>query len=105
MLTNLRLFPPVMHLQQIDRNPDSVSTIFSAFRQEERPQPPKDKLTVSYTVWRGPANISSDPVFGEVLDGQATTEIEFSEPGEYQLKVHAFDGGKSAYEYISVNVE
>ena len=72
---------------------------------KERPQPPKDKLTVSYTVWRGPANISSDPVFGEVLDGQATTEIEFSEPGEYQLKVHAFDGGKSAYEYISVNVE
>tara|TARA_Y100000994_G_scaffold145845_1_gene119385 strand:- start:1010 stop:1966 length:957 start_codon:yes stop_codon:yes gene_type:complete len=72
---------------------------------KEKPQPPKDKLTVSYSVWRGPANISSEPIFGEIIDGQVTTEITFSEPGEYQLKVHAFDGGKSAYEYVSVNVE
>lgn len=70
-----------------------------------KPQAPKDKLTVSYSVWRGPADISLEPVFGEIADGQVTTEIKFSEPGEYQLKVHAFDGGKSAYEYISVNVE
>ena len=72
---------------------------------KQKPQPPKDKLTVSYSVWRGPANISSEPMFGEVVDGQATTKIIFSEPGEYQLKVRAFDGGKSSYEYISVNVE
>jgi hypothetical protein len=70
-----------------------------------KPQAPKDKLTVSYSVWRGPADISLEPIFGEIADGQVTTEIKFSEPGEYQLKVHAFDGGKSAYEYISVNVE
>jgi hypothetical protein len=70
-----------------------------------KPQAPKDKLTVSYSVWRGPADISLEPIFGEIADGQVTTKIKFSEPGEYQLKVHAFDGGKSAYEYISVNVE
>jgi hypothetical protein len=70
-----------------------------------KPQAPKDKLTVSYSVWRGPADISLEPIFGEIADGQVTTKIKFSEPGEYQLKVRAFDGGKSAYEYISVNVE
>ena len=72
---------------------------------KQKPQPPKDKLTVSYSVWRGPANISTEPMFGEVVDGLTTTDIAFSKPGEYQLKVHAFDGGKSSYEYISVNVE
>ena len=72
---------------------------------KQRAQPPQDKLTVSYSVWRGPANIVSEPIFGEVLNGEVATEIKYSERGEYQLKVRAFDGGKSAYQYISVNVE
>ena len=72
---------------------------------KERPTPPRDKLTVSYIVWRGPANISTEPLFAEVSNGSATTEITFTEPGEYQLQVRAFDGGKSTYEFISVNVQ
>ena len=71
---------------------------------KERPMPPRDKLTVSYSVWRGPANITSEPLFAEVVNGRSSTEITFTEPGEYQLQVRAFDGGKSSYEYISVNV-
>jgi len=72
---------------------------------KERPNPPKDKLTVSYSVWRGPDKISSQPMFAEVVNGRAETEITFSEPGEYQLRVQAFDGGKSSYAYVSVNVQ
>lgn len=70
----------------------------------EKPTAPRDKLTVSYSVWRGPANITVEPIFAEVVEGQATTEITFSEPGEYELRVRAFDGGKSTYDYIRVNV-
>lgn len=70
-----------------------------------RPMAPEDKLTVSYTVWRGPANIDTQPIFAEASNGSATTEITFTEPGEYQLQVHAFDGGKSTYEFVTVNVQ
>lgn len=72
---------------------------------KDRPSPPQDKLTVSYSVWRGPGNISTEPMFTEVASGSATTEITFTQPGEYQLRVRAFDGGKSTYEYITVNVQ
>ena len=41
----------------------------------------------------------------EAANGSATTEITFTEPGEYQLQVRAFDGGKSTYEFVTVNVE
>lgn len=69
-----------------------------------KPTPPRDKLTVSYTVWRGPANITTEPIFAEVVNGGSSTEIAFTEPGEYQLQVRAFDGGKSTYEFVTVNV-
>lgn len=69
-----------------------------------RPTAPKDKLTVNYSVWRGPANITTQPQFSEVKNGTATTQITFTEPGEYQLRVQAFDGGKSSYAYVTVNV-
>jgi hypothetical protein len=72
---------------------------------KEKPVAPRDKLTVSYSVWRGPATITTQPIFAEVANGSATTEITFTEPGEYQLQVRAYDGGKSSYEFISVNVQ
>ena len=67
-------------------------------------QPPEGKLTVSYLVWRGPGNITAEPQFTEVENGSATTSITFSEPGEYELQVRAHDGGKSSYEFVTVNV-
>jgi len=70
-----------------------------------KPQPPEDELTVSYSVWRGPADIMTEPMFAEVKNGRSITEIIFTEPGEYQLQVRAFDGGKSSYEFVTVNVQ
>jgi hypothetical protein len=67
-------------------------------------RPPRDKLTVSYIVWRGPSNITAEPQFAEVENGSATSIIKFTEPGEYELQVRAFDGRKSSYEFVTVNV-
>jgi hypothetical protein len=72
---------------------------------KEKPRAPRDKLTVNYSVWRGPASITTEPIFAEPVNGSATTEITFSEPGEYELRVEAFDGGKSTVEYVTVNVQ
>ena len=72
---------------------------------KENPMPPEDKLTVSYRVWRGPANIVSSPMFAEAVNGKATTEITFTQAGEYELEVRAFDGGKATVEHIRVNVQ
>jgi len=68
------------------------------------PQPPGDKLSVSYIVWQGPGNIVTEPLFAEVENGSATTSISFSQPGQYELQVRAYDGGKSSYEFVTVNV-
>ncbi len=67
-------------------------------------RPPGDKLTVSYIVWRGQGNITTEPQFAEVENGSATTSVTFTEPGEYELQVRAYDGGKSSYEFVTVNV-
>ena len=67
-------------------------------------RPPADKLTVSYIVWRGQGNIITEPQFAEVENGSASTSISFSKPGQYELQVRAYDGGKSTYEFVLVNV-
>lgn len=69
------------------------------------PLPPQYKLTISYIVWRGPADISSEPMFSEVVNGEATTEITFAEPGEYQLRAQASDGAKVTDAFVTVNVQ
>lgn len=70
-----------------------------------KPMAPRGKLTVSYMVWRGPANIITDSMFSEVVNGSAITEITFTEPGEYQLRVQASDGRESVYEFVTVKVQ
>jgi len=68
------------------------------------PPPPRGKATVSYRVWRGPADIVAEPFYAEANGGTATTTIRFSEPGEYQLQVFAHDGAASTEEFINVTV-
>lgn len=67
--------------------------------------PPRGKATVSYWVWRGPADIRTEPYYAEAdADGNATTTITFTEPGEYQLRVSAHDGATDTEEFVTVTV-
>lgn len=70
----------------------------------DRRFPPRGEASVSYQVWRGPANITTDPYFAEAENGTATTRVTFTEPGEYQLLVSAHDGELTTEEFITVNV-
>ncbi|MEX2583297.1 MAG: hypothetical protein WD766_08480 [Gemmatimonadota bacterium] len=68
------------------------------------PSPPRGRATVSYKVWRGPANIWTEPFFAEADGGSATSTITFTEPGEYQLQVSGHDGALSTDELVTVIV-
>jgi hypothetical protein len=69
------------------------------------PNPPRGKATVSYWVWRGPADVRIEPYYAEVdANGNATTTLTFSQPGEYRLRVRANDGQDNDEEFITVTV-
>ena len=69
------------------------------------PNPPRGKATVSYWVWRGPADVRVEPYYAEAdANGNATSTITFAEPGEYQLRVTAHDGLAETEEFVTVIV-
>lgn len=70
-------------------------------RQNQRTPP--DGLSMSYTVWRGPEDVTFEPPFGTVENGMVVTEASFPQPGMYVLQARAHDGHKSTYEFITVN--
>ena len=61
-------------------------------------------LTVTWMVFRGPADVRFDPVYAQPRDGQATTTAYFSEPGEYSLRASAEDGLLTTHRDVSVKV-
>lgn len=71
--------------------------------RQSKPAPPEG-LSVSYIVWRGPADVVFDPPFAMVEDGGAQTAAMFSRPGAYVLQARAHDGGKSTYDFVTVTV-
>ena len=70
---------------------------------QQRPQPPEG-LSVSYRVWRGPADVDFEPDFQMVENDQATTTATFVQAGTYILQARAYDGSKSSYELLTVTV-
>ncbi len=72
--------------------------------EAQRGTRPTGVVSVSYAVWRGPANITTEPYYAPVESGGATSRITFTEPGEYRLRVTAFDGQLSTDEFVTVNV-
>ena len=71
--------------------------------RQSKPAAPEG-LSVSYIVWRGPADVVFDPPFTMVEDGVAQTAATFSQPGTYALQARAHDGGKSTYDFVTVTV-
>jgi hypothetical protein len=49
-------------------------------------------LVVTWSVWRGPANVTFNPATVEVKDGKAVATATFTKPGTYVLRGSANDG-------------
>ncbi len=60
--------------------------------------------SVSYTLWRGPAAVKTEPAFATIADGKAVTTATFTQPGEYVLRVRATDGQLRTDQDVKVTV-
>jgi hypothetical protein len=67
---------------------------------QQRPQ----GLTVSWIVWRGPAEVTFEPRQAQPKDGVTTTTATFKQPGEYVLRGTVNDGNKTAFSTVPVSV-
>jgi hypothetical protein len=61
-------------------------------------------LSVSWTVWRGPAAVIFEPAFAPATDGTAAVTAAFAKSGEYVLQVRATDGQLSTMRQAKVIV-
>lgn len=71
--------------------------------EREPPRRP-DGLTVSWIVWRGPAEARFDPYYAQPADGKTTTTAVFTVPGDYVLQAAVDDGQKTTRENVSITV-
>jgi hypothetical protein len=67
--------------------------------------PAAQGLIVTWTVWRGPANVTFDPAIATVKDGKAVVTATFAKPGTYVLRGTANDGELRAEKDVSVTVD
>jgi hypothetical protein len=86
------------------RNPDGAVTtaiggvVLGAGRENPLTQAivkldPGVRLGVTWILYRaGPGTVTFEPMRVAVVDGQATTKVTFTEPGNYGLRVYADDG-------------
>ena len=62
-------------------------------------------LSVSWIVWRGPADADFSPRRTEPKDGKATTTATFTKPGEYVLRAIVTDTFKTSSQDVKVTVQ
>ena len=55
-------------------------------------KPSRRGLAVTWTHWRGPGEITFEPMNVLVQDGKASTKASFSKPGTYVVRAYADDG-------------
>ena len=71
-------------------------------REDQKVEPPppgvfadlNEGLTVEWSKYRGPGNVTFENPRQSVVDGKAATRATFSAPGEYLLQVVADDGSR-----------
>lgn len=61
-------------------------------------------LSVSWLVWRGPADARFEPRFAQPQNGKATTTATFTKPGEYVLRATVTDTFKTATQDVTITV-
>jgi hypothetical protein len=69
------------------------------------PPRPLQVLSVSWTVWRGPADATFSPASAQPKDGKTLTTATFTKPGEYVLRGVATDTYKTSSADVKVTVE
>ncbi len=62
-------------------------------------------VSMAYTIWRGPAQATSEPQFAVPKDGKASTTFAFTAPGEYVVRARATDGALSVDKEIKITVQ
>jgi hypothetical protein len=60
--------------------------------QQQIIQPSRTGLAVTWTHWRGPGQVTFEPMTIAVKDGKASTRATFSQPGTYVVRAYADDG-------------
>lgn len=65
---------------------------------------PPQGLSVSWIVWRGPADVRFTPRVAQAKDGKAVTTATFTKPGEYVLRATATDTLKNSRRDVKVIV-
>ncbi len=73
----------------------------TAGAESTRPQGP----SVSWIVWRGPADADFSPRSAEPKDGKAVTTATFTKPGEYVLRARVTDTLKTTSQDVKVTVQ
>jgi hypothetical protein len=61
--------------------------------------------TVTWIVWRGPANVTFEPRVATTKDGKAQTTAAFAKPGDYVIRGRASDRLLTAFTDIKVTVK
>jgi hypothetical protein len=65
---------------------------------------PEGNLGITWTHYRGPGNVTFDPMKPLLTDGSATTTASFGAPGTYILRAYADDGILTAVVDVSITV-
>jgi len=55
-------------------------------------KPSRKGLAVTWTQWRGPGELTFEPMNEVVKDGKSTTTVAFPTPGTYVIRAYADDG-------------
>jgi hypothetical protein len=86
-------------------------TVMLGVRDDGVPEPrpardnvPARGLQIIWIPYRGPGTVSFAPMRAMVTDGKAATQITFTVPGSYELRVLADDGQLTSHADIKVTV-
>ena len=65
----------------------------------------QEGVSVSWTVWRGPADVAFAPARSRAENGRTVATASFTEPGTYVLRASASDRAKSTIADLTVTVQ
>jgi hypothetical protein len=97
--------PPTLQMQGTVEAPVNVPQIVPRGAAGGTGTPTRpDGLSVSWMVWRGPADVEFEPRYAQPKENRTETTATFAVPGEYVLRASAFDGAATTYVEMKISV-